>query len=516
MMRGGRVSELSERGGGVSSFLHAQLMANKAPEFSGEEEDWITFSHQWSNFLEVLKATEGREIEDVVWFGILESCVDDATKSKIQSERRKDHRLSFSRFWQGLEREFGRDQESAKRSEWERVHLKPGEITLASWRSYRIAFEAGLSQLQGITDREIEKKVVQDLPPNLREKLVREIASKAQDKLWAKVMKPCVLNKHELTVFLGSALEEGPPKVEERTHDFLIECKTEEVQTSILELEGWEVRDGEYLRMCWTTRRPNWQDIVKWVEKTLRVDQEIRPIVTEIRNVNMVQSPAESRNTYAGAINSGKNARSYRGGGKGQGKGYTRPMSPGRVGAAKGGAPEVPKVWTPNVSPRFNPSGNTQVEVGGNTGKGSQPTTPRSGEGVVGGTVQRGPNVCYACQRANRPCEHPYWECNVWWETRWGEGKGNNNSVKPVGPQEDALSQKGGKGQGKGDGKGKGKGKGGHGRGGAPPHKHRRVGGMRERPLTKSSSRECPRWGGGHVWHVQWQLGRLIQHGTYI
>ena len=98
MMRGGRVSELSERGGGVSSFLHAQLMANKAPEFSGEEEDWITFSHQWSNFLEVLKATEGREIEYVVLFGILQSCVDDATKSKIQSERRKEHRLSFRVF----------------------------------------------------------------------------------------------------------------------------------------------------------------------------------------------------------------------------------------------------------------------------------------------------------------------------------------------------------------------------------------------------------------------------------
>jgi hypothetical protein len=190
-------------------------------------------------------------------------------------------------------------------------------------------------------------------------------------------------------------------------------------------------------------------------------------------------------------------------------------MRPGRVGAAKGGAPEVPKVWTPNVSPRFNPNGNTQVEVSGNTGKGSQPTTPRSGEGVVGGTVQRGPNVCYACQRANRPCEHPYWECNVWWETRWGEGKGNNNSVKPVGPQEDALSQKGGRAKGRETGRGKAKEKGGTGEV-ASPHKHRRVGGMRERPLTKSSSRECPRWGGGHVWHVQWQLGRLSQHGTCI
>ena len=102
---------------------------------------------------------------------------------------------------------------------------------------------------------------------------------------------------------------------------FFDECKTEEVQTSILELEGWEVRDGEYLRMCWTTRRPNWQDIVKWVEKTLRVDQETRPIVTEIRNVNMVQSPAESRSSYAGAINSGKNDRSYRGRGRGKGRG---------------------------------------------------------------------------------------------------------------------------------------------------------------------------------------------------
>ena len=182
-------------------FLHAQLMANKAPEFSGEEEDWVNFSQRWSDFVEFLRATEGREIEDVVLFGILESCVDDATKSKIRSERRREPGLNFSRFWQGLEREFGRDQESAKRGEWERVHLRSGEMTLASWRSYRIAFEAALSQTHGISEREVEQKVLRDLPSGFREKLAREIANKAQEKMWIKVLKSCNLKTQELAVF---------------------------------------------------------------------------------------------------------------------------------------------------------------------------------------------------------------------------------------------------------------------------------------------------------------------------
>ena len=167
-----------------------------------------------------------------------------------------------------MEREFGRDQESAKRGEWERVHLRSGEMTLASWRSYRIAFEAALSQTHGISEREVEQKVLRDLPSGLREKLAREIANKAQEKMWVKVLKSCNLKTQELTMVLGAILHDIPPKVEERVNDFLVACDSESFQIEMLELDGWTLESGEILRISWATRRPNWQDIVKWVEKS--------------------------------------------------------------------------------------------------------------------------------------------------------------------------------------------------------------------------------------------------------
>ena len=462
MTRGGGGS-VSDRGGALSSFLHAQLMANKAPEFSGEEEDWVHFSQRWSDFVEVLRATEGREIEDVVLFGILESCVDDATKSKIRSERRREPGLNFSRFWQGLEREFGRDQESAKRGEWERVHLRSGEMTLASWRSYRIAFEAALSQTHGISEREVEQKVLRDLPSGLREKLAREIANKAQEKMWVKVLKSCNLKTQELAMVLGAILHDVPPKVEERVNDFLVACDSESFQIEMLELDGWTLESGEILRISWATRRPNWQDIVKWVEKTLRVDQEVRPIVEEIRSVHVITNPGGAPPVYANATRSGK-GKGYQGKGQGWGVGFEVPPVTGSgKGAVQGNRPVSPKPYVPNTQPRYAPKGNSPVEMKPREVEGAAPPSPKPVENVQNGTESWGSDICFACQRAKRPCVHPYWECKLWADTKWGPQPDKSPESPKTQPDPTAVKGGGkgkGWGKGKGDGKGWGKGKG--------------------------------------------------------
>ena len=167
---------------GVSSLIYAQLATRKPPSFTGEESDWHEFARDWTEFLAALRESEGREVSDILLFGVLEACLDPATSHKLKAERERDPSLTFSGFWKKLEREFGRDYEDMRRREWERVALKPGELTLSSWRAYRVAVEAALTNIAGITSREMDSKLVRDLPVPAREKLVRECARKVHEK----------------------------------------------------------------------------------------------------------------------------------------------------------------------------------------------------------------------------------------------------------------------------------------------------------------------------------------------
>ena len=459
MTRSDRGEGMSDRGGGVSTFLHAQLMATNAPKFSGDEADWQEFSQGWAHYQNVIRETEGREVGDGILFNILELCVDEATKCKIRSERRRDVSLPFRKFWQGLEREFGRDQEGARRREWERVQLREGEISLASWRSYRVAFEAALSQVEGVSDREIEQKVLRDLPSNLREKLAREIARKAQEKMWVRIPKPCKLNAQELGMLIGVVLNCSPPKVEDRARELLIECRDEEFQAELLELDGWGV-GGESLKVQWSTRRPDWQDMVKWVEKTLRVDQEVKPIVSDIRTVHAIAGPPQPTG-YTSAINSGGKGKG-KGGGKDRSVEFSRTPNPSDKEQVRGSPAVSPRRFNPGTQPRFSPRGgasNQQAESSNKGSGGAHTQTSPAKERVQKGVLQWGPEVCYPCQRAKRECLHPYWECKFWMETRWVTDKESSRPVAAEQPKESTPTAAE---------KGKGKGKGGRGQGATP------------------------------------------------
>ena len=125
-------------------------------------------------------------------------------------------------------------------------------------------------------------------------------------------------------------------KVEERTTDFLVECKSEIFHAEMLELDGWVLESGESLRVGWASRRPNWQDIVKWVDKTLRVDQEVRPIVDEIRSVHVITNPGGVNPTYVDMGRSGR-GKGYQGKGQGRGVGFsTTPTAGGKGGGPRG------------------------------------------------------------------------------------------------------------------------------------------------------------------------------------
>ena len=94
--------------------------------------------------------------------------------------------LTFEKAWQHLERTNAYDHVGARRKEWERVALKGGELTLATWRNYQSSFELKWARAEGISEREAEDKILRDLPFEWRERLTKECARKAQDNFWAR------------------------------------------------------------------------------------------------------------------------------------------------------------------------------------------------------------------------------------------------------------------------------------------------------------------------------------------
>jgi hypothetical protein len=98
--------------------------------------------------------------------------------------------LSFEKAWQPLERTNAYDPVGARRKEWQRVFLKSGELTLATWCSYQSSFELTWARAEGISEKEAEDKVLRDVPFEWRERLTKEYARKAHDNFWARAIKP--------------------------------------------------------------------------------------------------------------------------------------------------------------------------------------------------------------------------------------------------------------------------------------------------------------------------------------
>ena len=73
------------------------------------------------------------------------------------------------------------------RAEWEKVTLRGKPIlNVATWREYQAEFENTLARVTDTTDREAEKKIEQELPPELRKGLKLETLRRQESQFWVK------------------------------------------------------------------------------------------------------------------------------------------------------------------------------------------------------------------------------------------------------------------------------------------------------------------------------------------
>jgi len=320
------------------SLLLSVLATRAAPKFSGEEADWEAFAQDWATYRDILVEAEGGEIADVFLFEVLKGCVDPATQTVLKALRQKTPDLTFERAWQHLERTNAYDPVGARRKEWERVALKGGELTLATWRNYQSSFELTWARAEGISEREAEDKILRDLPFEWRERLTKECARKAQDNFWARAVKPIPFPMDEFQGILEAASGVRRLEIEDRQLEILIKCPNETAQEKVLELNGWDCPGGT-LKMRWATRRLTVAEMCRWVERGLRVENELRPAKNSPRRVSAVRDDSPGARPEPRPQSKGKSEDRGRKGSKGPRKGASRAVTPGR------------ETWSPRNQP---------------------------------------------------------------------------------------------------------------------------------------------------------------------
>ena len=133
-------------------------------------------------------------VSEEALLGFLREALDPASQHRLKARREANPILTYSAFWKELERDFGRDPSAHSRREWERVSLKGvRRLDQFTWRNFTAEFEFKLTQVPDATEREIEERLLDQLPTDLRRSLREEMLKRRSGQYWVRFCEPLPL-----------------------------------------------------------------------------------------------------------------------------------------------------------------------------------------------------------------------------------------------------------------------------------------------------------------------------------
>lgn len=176
--------------------------------------------------------------------------------------------------------------------------------------------------------------------------------------------------------------------------------------------------------MRWATRRLTVAEMCRWVERGLRVENELRPAKFSPRRVNAVRDASPATRPESRPQAKGRSDDQRRKGSKGHRKGAARAVTPSR------------ETWSPRRQPPANQPNQGYRNQERMSQSNDRPSSPNAGQGGRVGPSRGGqPTICFPCDRAGRDSLHPYKECRFWKEAREKMGKGKPQSQAPSDPK---------------------------------------------------------------------------------
>ena len=275
--RMGDEAEHPNRGPGPLGPLLMNILGSQPPpEFSGNMADWERFSQEWAFYESVLQQTQPAGFPDGILLIIFRRSLDETSRQKLDAAMRLNPRLTFTQFWDTLVTEFARDPSAYHRKEWLKVSLnKKSELNPQTWRTFRCAFELALSRVEDATEREVEERLLGELPPYWRDRIIMESADRARGTYWVRVLKPAPVQGAELEAVLAQILLRDQITMKERRLEYWVDCGSAEGQRLMMQGDGWNPFGNCTLNVRPTTRKMDHQEIFEWVEEQLQMCQSL-------------------------------------------------------------------------------------------------------------------------------------------------------------------------------------------------------------------------------------------------
>ena len=268
-------------------------------------------------------------------------------------------------------------------------------------------FNLAKSRVEDLSEREVELKLEEELPGELRKGLKLEKLRKREMGFWVKFGEPLPLPLHKLETFVGRILKRVSVSVENCKGGYLVDCGSREGQESLVVMDRWGINGSEL-------RVEPWKKGMSLEEMFLWVGSQLEFLESEERYACKKEWHSGGTNRGVGfthvvgtqPTNSPRPTRwgwprepSY-GPGKGKGKGgkgaWDRSRSPSNRGEVKGHQGGL--------------QGNPKGAKGG-----ERPGSPASKEehkGQPKGYV--GPQ-CWACMEKGEPGSHLPWTSPIDW-----------------------------------------------------------------------------------------------------
>jgi hypothetical protein len=166
-------------GGGIglafSGTPASMLMAKAAvaPKFSGLQRDWVAYSRDWEQYIQMLGGREG--ISQPTMLGTLGSTLDEGNRLNLQRMYSDGEITTYEEYWQKLALEYGDKQGVGNRQAWESMRLMvDGVLTSQDFKCFWEKFLRLWKAVPDATEMEAHRLLLGCLPKKERERMMGE------------------------------------------------------------------------------------------------------------------------------------------------------------------------------------------------------------------------------------------------------------------------------------------------------------------------------------------------------
>jgi hypothetical protein len=166
-------------GGGIglafSGTPASMLMAKSAvaPKFTGLQRDWVAYSRDWEQYIQMLGGREG--ISQPTMLGTLGSTLDEGNRLNLQRMQSDGEITTYEEYWLKLVQEYGDKQGVGNRQAWESMRLMTeGVLTSQDFKCFWEKFLRLWKAVPDATELEAHRLLMGCLPKKERERMMGE------------------------------------------------------------------------------------------------------------------------------------------------------------------------------------------------------------------------------------------------------------------------------------------------------------------------------------------------------